>query len=144
MKKRSAKCLVNILVKNSFFNIWSTFKQHNYVDQSISVSQVRYIESLELCYCIQHLGNYCYPNVDQMLKNELFTKIFTKHFAERFFIRVVVWLQLELEFFLNISHCFVNKFSHNSIFFVMKENHFKSSWKVEHAHKIFFSTFGQQ
>ena len=42
MKKLSAKCLVNILVKNSFFNIWSTFKQHNYVDQSISVSQIRY------------------------------------------------------------------------------------------------------
>ena len=73
-----------------------------------------------------------------MLKNEFFTKMFTKHFAERFFIRVVVWLQFELECFLNISHCFVNKFSHNSIFFVMKENHFKSSWKVEHAHKIFF------
>ena len=48
MKKRSAKCLVNISIKNLFFNIWSTFKQHNNVDQSISVSQIMYSKSLGL------------------------------------------------------------------------------------------------
>ena len=72
-----------------------------------------------------------------MLKNEFFTKMFTKHFADSFFIRVVVWLQFELECFLNISHCFVNKFSHSSIFFVMKQNRFKFSWKAEHAQNFF-------
>ena len=97
MKKRSAKCLVNILVKNSFFNIWSTFKQHNYVDQSISVSQIRYIESLELCYCIQHLGNYCYPNVDQMLKNESIIKLCLKMVAGIFFVGAKVWPQTTFE-----------------------------------------------
>ena len=48
MKKRSTKCLVNISIKNLFFNIWSTFKQHNHVDQSISVSQIMYSKSLGL------------------------------------------------------------------------------------------------
>ena len=97
MKKRSAKCLVNILVKSSFFNIWSTFKQHNYVDQSISLSQIRYIESLELCYCIQHLGNYCYPNVDQMLKNESIIKLCLKMVAGIFFVGAKVWPQTTFE-----------------------------------------------
>ena len=78
-----------------------------------------------------------------MLKNEFFTKMCTQHFAERFFIRVVVWLQFELECFLNISHCYVNKFSHNSIFFVMKQNRFKFSWKAEQVQKNFLK-FCQQ
>ena len=48
MKKRSTKCLVNISIKNIFFNIWSTFNQHNNVDPSISVSQMMYSKSLGL------------------------------------------------------------------------------------------------
>ena len=37
-------------------------------------------------WCIQHLGNYCYPNVDQMLKNESIIKLWVKMVAGLFFV----------------------------------------------------------
>ena len=35
---------------------------------------------------MQHLGNYCYPNVDQMVKNESIIKLWVKVVAGLFFV----------------------------------------------------------
>ena len=48
-------------------------------------------------WCIQHLGNYCYPNVDQILKNESFIKLWVKIVAGLFFVGAKVSPQTTFE-----------------------------------------------
>ena len=48
-------------------------------------------------WCIQHLGHYCYPNVDQMVKNESIIKLWVKKVAGLFFVGAKVSPQTTFE-----------------------------------------------